>query len=68
MIGDVVERALVSVGVTQARVEQWLGAPCGCEERQQKLNQLGFWAARVVKGRTSCMANYLYDIMRDHDG
>lgn len=47
-LGDVVERALSSVGITKDRVEAWLGRPCGCAERQERLNALGYWAKRVV--------------------
>lgn len=62
-MGDCIESALATVGVTQERVEWWLGAPCGCEERKQKLNQLGRWAVRVVSGRIDNAAKYLDQIM-----
>lgn len=42
-LGDKVESALTSVGVTKDRVEKWLGRPCNCTERKRKLNNLGNW-------------------------
>lgn len=59
MLGDSVASALAAVGVTPERVEKWLGRPCGCEERQIKLNQLDIWARRVLKGRTEQAVYYL---------
>lgn len=49
-IGDHVESALSSVGITKERVSRWLGAPCNCPARQAKLNKLGHWAAGFAKG------------------
>ena len=63
-LGDAVHDALEFAGVTSDRVERWLGAPCACEERRQKLNQLGWWAARVVKGRTDKAREYLEQLLR----
>ena len=41
-VGDLVERALSSVGITKERFAQWTGAKsCGCAKRQQLLNQIG---------------------------
>ena len=48
-LGDVVEAALRTMGVTHERVERWLGRPCGCEERREKLNRLSRWARRMLK-------------------
>lgn len=50
-MGDTIEAALKSIGVTPERVERWLGRPCGCRARKDKLNQLGRWAARVFRGK-----------------
>lgn len=52
-LGDVVEKALSVVGITQERVEQWLGTKCGCKERREKLNRLGSWASKVLSGAWS---------------
>ena len=49
-LGDAVERALHAVGITHDRVSRWLGTECGCEERKQRLNQLGAWASRWLRG------------------
>lgn len=63
MLGDLVQRALAVAGVTSARVEAWLGKPCGCEERKEKLNQLDLWARRVVGGRVERAREYLEGIV-----
>jgi hypothetical protein len=47
-LGDLVESALTKIGITKDKVEQWLGRPCGCAERQEKLNKLSRWAKRVL--------------------
>ncbi len=47
LIGDIVANALSSVGVTDERVSKWMGKPCACKERREKLNQLERWALRV---------------------
>lgn len=62
-IGDTVAHALARVGLTAERVERWLGRPCGCAERRERLNQLGFWAKRVLRGKTALAKTYLEDIM-----
>lgn len=58
-LGDKVEDALRLVGITQERVEKWLGEDCGCEERKERLNQLGRWASRVLSGKLDRAAMYL---------
>ncbi len=50
-LGDAVERGLSLVGVTRERVERWLGRPCGCKERREKLNLLGSLARRAISGK-----------------
>jgi hypothetical protein len=40
-LGDYVEMALSSVGITKERVEKITGKPCGCGKRQEALNRLG---------------------------
>jgi len=50
-LGDVVEKALSLVGITEVRVTKWLGRDCGCGGRKARLNQLSRWAKRVAKGR-----------------
>jgi hypothetical protein len=65
MLGDVIHQALGLVGLTPERVSRWLGGPCGCEARRQKLNQLTYWAQRVVTGRTDRARYYLSSITGD---
>lgn len=68
MLGDRVERALSLAGLTQERVEAWLGRPCGCDERREKLNQIDAWARRVVSGRIARAREYLSGIMGESRG
>lgn len=65
-LGDHIERALSLVGVTPDLVESWVGRPCGCQERKDKLNALGHWAGRVLRGRVGQAREYLLQVM-NHD-
>jgi hypothetical protein len=40
-LGDHVASALSAVGITKERVSKALGRPCGCKQRQQKMNDWG---------------------------
>ena len=62
-VGSRLASALALVGVTEDRVAGWLGKPCGCKERQAKLDQLGYWAERVLKGKTTNAKAYLLGII-----
>ena len=48
-LGDRLTAALAVVGVTKERVSAWIGQPCGCGERQEKLNKLGAWLTDGTK-------------------
>jgi len=39
--GDIVADTLSSVGITKERMKALLGGDCGCQERQEKLNEFG---------------------------
>lgn len=65
LLGDAVETALRSVGVTKERVEKFVGGPCGCEERQRKLNQLHLWAIRFIKNRSTHPISELEGILEE---
>jgi hypothetical protein len=41
-LGDYVASALDAVGITKERVEAVVGGPCGCQERQDVMNEV--WA------------------------
>jgi hypothetical protein len=42
-VGDLVERMLTGIGISKARVQQWLRVKdCGCAKRQRWLNQWGY--------------------------
>lgn len=48
-LGDKVSEALSLVGITDESVSEWLGRPCKCPGRREKLNKLGAWVMRVLK-------------------
>ena len=68
MLGTKIEQALSAVGVTQERVETWLGSCLGCTERKRRLDALGFWAARVIHGKMESASGLLSRLMGDDDG
>jgi hypothetical protein len=41
MVGDFVERWLTRCGITKERVSAVVGGDCGCQKRQEQLNELG---------------------------
>ena len=49
-LGDMASAALAKVGITEDRVTDWLGRPCGCNERRLKLNQFGQWVTNLLGG------------------
>lgn len=53
LFGDNLAKALEIAGITPERVERFIGKPCGCPERQERLNQLGAWVRRVIRGKSS---------------
>lgn len=40
-LGDMVKAGLSAIGITEERVSQAIGRPCGCGKRVEKLNELG---------------------------
>ncbi len=64
-LGDAVAKAIGLVGITEERVSSLLGKPCGCSGRREKLNQLGRWAARVVRGKVEGAIGYFEEIVKD---
>lgn len=64
MLGDVIQRALETVGITQQRVERWLGNCC-CQERKEKLNQLDLACRRILKGKIEGSRKFLDQILGD---
>lgn len=40
-LGDYVARGLSLVGITKKRVASVLGQDCGCDQRQEQLNEVG---------------------------
>lgn len=67
-LGDAIGKALGAVGITDERVSRWLGRPCGCRERRERLNALGQWAARVLSGKTDDAAEQLGKILAETAG
>ncbi len=62
-LGDRLHSLLDSMGINPNTIEAWLGRPCGCEERRQKLNQLGFWTRRVLSGKIEQAKRFLFDMI-----
>lgn len=62
-LGDRIGQALDLLGITPDRVTYWLGRPCGCDERKERYNALGFWAARVIAGKVESAKEYLERII-----
>lgn len=66
MLGDLIEEALSSVGITQERVSKWLGRRCNCDEYREKINRLAAWAVRTVKmKKTDHAEDYLNRIIEE---
>lgn len=65
LLGDAVEKALEKIGVTSDRVERWLGRPCGCAERREKLNAVHAWAKTVLAGKSKLPKEHLDGIIED---
>lgn len=66
-LGDRIAEALSVIGVTDERITAWLGKPCGCKERQEKLNQLHRWSIRVLRGRITKAKEYLATMLSEED-
>lgn len=65
-LGDAVKAALDQVGVTEERVSRWLRRDCaGCRRRQEKLNQLGWWAARALRGKLKAGKDALEELLAE---
>lgn len=62
-LGHLIEHALTVVGITKERVEHWIGTPCRCSERIDRLNALGYWARRVIAGKIDGANKYLESLL-----
>lgn len=51
MLGESIQRALELVGITEERVSRWVGGECGCKDRKERLDRLGVWAWRILRGK-----------------
>lgn len=49
-LGDHIEAMLTKMGITKEKVSEWIGHPCNCEERQERINALDKWARESAKG------------------
>lgn len=67
LLGDRIEHALSSVGVTKELVENWLGPECGCDYRQQQLNLLDSWARKVLSNTLSNPKEFLYKMLGEEN-
>jgi hypothetical protein len=66
-LGDFVESALDKIGAARVvnKVHAWLGIPCGCKKRKEKLNQLHRWATRVIQGKEGKAEQYLNELVEE---
>lgn len=64
-LGDAVESALTSLGITSERVEKWLGRPCRCRERKRKLNRLDEWVTNLFSSQDKDKAKADFDKLVD---
>jgi hypothetical protein len=62
-LGDAIANTLKSFGITPEKVTQWIGRPCGCERRREKLNQLDRWARQFLGGKKEEAEQYLGEII-----
>ncbi len=65
MISSLLETALAAAGISADRIEWWLGMPCGCRERREKLDAVEAWARRIMGGRIEKAEKYLNDLLDD---
>ena len=63
MLGDKIADALSQLGIESERIERWLGRPCGCKERQEKLNQVEALAKRIIKGKVDNVLAYIESLL-----
>ena len=64
-LGDHVEQMLEKFGISQERVTRWLGRPCNCEERKQKLNQLSITVKRFQRNQLSNLKSYFEKFLEE---
>lgn len=51
LFGSAVKKALEKVGITEERIEKWVGHGCRCGERRRKLDRLSVWASHILQGK-----------------
>lgn len=64
-LGNALEGAFKAVGITPERVSRFLGRPCNCAARRDKLNALHAWAARWLSGKRDDAKRHIEDILDD---
>jgi hypothetical protein len=63
MLGDRIESLLLTVGISSARIESWLGVDCGCAERRDMLNALDTTLRRVTRDGVEKTRHYLMKLI-----
>jgi hypothetical protein len=58
------ESALKAVGITSERMERWIGKPCGCKERKERMNLLGTCLKLVALRRTDEAKKCFEDLLK----
>lgn len=58
-IGSAIARALAAVGITGRRVEAVIRKPCGCAQRQLKLDKFGAAVSQCLERTINAIANII---------
>ena len=61
-LGTRLRKNLESVGITKERVSRFIGKPCGCEKREEVLNNLGNQISDFFGARDVSMCKWAYGI------
>lgn len=64
LLGDRIEQALKTVGISQERVQRWFGGLCSCDERREKINRFHSMVNRVLDGHIERAKEYFEEILK----
>lgn len=65
LLGDHIETTLSKIGITSDRIHSWLGIPCNCQERKDKLNQLDLTIRQLVRNGVERTKKYLEEMLNE---
>lgn len=52
LMGEIIERALRAIGITEERVKRYVWE-CGCKDRKRRFNEIDLWARTTLKAAGS---------------